>query len=212
MEILMLARVILLLITSFFLGSVPFGYLVSKYLKKIDIREYGSGNIGTANIFRVLGVRYALLVLIGDCLKGLLAVHFAKLTTIENINLQLLVGLFAIIGHNWSIFLKFKGGKGIATTFGVIMSIYPNIAFISAIIWITLVVAFKFAALGSIASIFSMLILSFIFETPVQFKYFLIVINLLAIFRHRSNIVRLLQHREKKIIPNKDYLKKTDVQ
>jgi len=204
----MLARTILLLIISFFLGSIPFGYLVSKYLKKIDIREYGSGNIGTANTFRVLGIRYALLVLIGDCLKGLLAVYLVKLITTESITLQLLTGFFAIMGHNWSIFLKFKGGKGIATTFGVILSIYPNIAFISAIIWVALVIVFRFAALGSIVSVFSMLILSFIFETPVEFKYFLIVVNLLAIFRHRSNIVRLLQHRENRIISNRDYLKK----
>lgn len=211
MEIIMSARIVLLLIISFLLGSIPFGYLVSKYLKKIDIREYGSGNIGTANIFRVLGVRYALLVLIGDCFKGLLAVYLVKLTTTENINIQLLTGLFAIMGHNWSIFLKFNGGKGIATTFGVILSIYPNIAFISAIIWIVLVIAFRFAALGSIVSVFSMFILSFIFKTPVEFKYFLIIINLLAIFRHRGNIVRLLQHRENKIISNKNYLKKQDV-
>ena len=208
MGIIMLVRIVLLLITSFFLGSIPFGYLVSKYLKKIDIRKYGSGNIGTANTFRVLGIRYALLVLIGDCLKGLLAVYLVRLTATESITLQLLTGLFAIMGHNWSIFLNFKGGKGIATTFGVILAVYPSIAFISAIIWVTLVIAFKFAALGSIVSVFSMFILSFIFETPVQFKYFLIIINLLAIFRHRSNIIRLLQHRENRIISNKGYLKK----
>ncbi|MDD3631256.1 MAG: glycerol-3-phosphate 1-O-acyltransferase PlsY [Atribacterota bacterium] len=210
MEIMMSVRIALILIISFFLGSIPFGYLVSKYLKKIDIREYGSGNIGTANTFRVLGVRYALLVLIGDCSKGLLAVYLAKIVATESITLQLLTGLFAIMGHNWSIFLKLKGGKGIATTFGVILSIYPNIAFISAIIWVVLVIAFRFAALGSIVSVLSMFILSFIFETPAEFKYFLTIINLLAIFRHRSNIIRLLQHRENRIISNKDNFKKQD--
>ncbi len=210
MEIAMSMKITLILVIGFFLGSIPFGYLVSKYLKKIDIREHGSGNIGTANTFRVLGVNYALLVLIGDCLKGLLAVYLAKLTATENIAFQLLTGLFAIMGHNWSIFLKLKGGKGIATTFGVILSIYPNIAFISAIIWVVLVIAFRFAALGSIVSVISMFILSFIFGTPVEFKYFLIIINLLAIFRHRGNIIRLLQHRENRIISNKDNLKKQD--
>lgn len=210
MEIMMSVRIALLLIISFFLGSIPSGYLVCRYLKGIDIREYGSGNIGTANTFRVLGVKYALLVLIGDCLKGLLAGYLVKLTTTESITLQLLTGLFAIIGHNWSIFLKFKGGKGIATTFGVILSIYPNIAFISAIIWVALVIVFRFAALGSIISLLSMFILSFIFETPVEFKYFLIIVNLLAIFRHRSNIIRLLQRRENRIVSNEDYFKKQD--
>lgn len=199
------------MIICFFLGSIPFGYLVSKYLKKIDIREYGSGNIGTANTFRVLGVRYALLVLVGDCLKGLFAVSLTKLIAIDNLSLQLLAGFFAIVGHNWSIFLKFKGGKGIATTYGVILAIYPIIALISAIIWVVLVLSFKFAALGSIVSVFSMLILSFIFKVDIEFKYFLIIINLLSLFRHQSNIVRLIHHKENKIISGKDYQKKHDV-
>jgi glycerol-3-phosphate acyltransferase PlsY len=198
-------NIVLLLIISFFLGSIPFGYLVSRYLKNIDIREYGSGNIGTANTFRVLGVKYALLVLVGDCLKGLFAVYLARLITIDNISLQLLAGLFTIVGHNWSIFLKFKGGKGIATTFGVILAIYPIIALISAIIWVALVLSFKFAALGSIVSVFSMFILSFIFKTAAEFKYFLIIINLLALFRHHSNIVRLVHHKENRILSDKDY-------
>lgn len=190
----------ILFITSYLLGSIPFGFLVGKYLKKIDIREHGSGNIGVANIFRVLGVWYAVLVLIGDCLKGFLAVYLAKWTFSTCPNICLLSGLFAIIGHNWSIFLKFKGGKGIATTYGVILSLYPNIAILSAIIWILLVVIMKIAALGSLVSIFSMFILSFIFKTSVEFKYLLIIIILLALLRHKNNIIRLIQHKENKII------------
>jgi len=189
------------IILSYLLGSIPFGYLVGKYLKNVDIRERGSGNIGTANAFRVMGAKYAILVLIGDCLKGFLAVFLARrLLIIDNISFYLIIGLFAIIGHNWSIFLKFKGGKGIATTYGVVFSFYPIISLISALIWGIIVITIKIASLGSIISVFSMLILSFIFNTTLEFKYFLIVINLLALFRHRSNIIRLMQHKENKII------------
>ena len=192
---------ILGIILSYLLGSIPFGYLVGKYLKNVDIRERGSGNIGTANAFRVMGAKYAILVLIGDCLKGFLAVFLARrLLIIDNISFYLIIGLFAIIGHNWSIFLKFKGGKGIATTYGVVFSFYPIISLISALIWGIIVITIKIASLGSIISVLSMLILSFIFNTTLEFKYFLIIINLLALFRHRSNIVRLIQHKENKII------------
>lgn len=188
------------IILSYLLGSIPFGYLVGKYLKNVDIRERGSGNIGTANAFRVMGAKYAILVLIGDCLKGFLAVFLARrLLIIDNISFYLIIGLFAIIGHNWSIFLKFKGGKGIATTYGVVFAFYPIISLSSALIWGIIVITIKIASLGSIISVLSMLILSFIFNTTLEFKYFLIIINLLALFRHRSNIIRLIQHKENKI-------------
>ncbi len=204
----MYSIIIVFLLLSYLLGSIPFGFLVGKYLKNIDIREYGSGNIGVANIFRVLGVKCAILVLIGDCLKGFIAVYMLTLIS-ENYIVYLLAGLFAIIGHNWSIFLKFNGGKGIATTYGVIIFLNPFIAIISALIWVTIVAVFKFSALGSLTSVFSMLILAFLFKTSFEFKIFLIIINLLALYRHRSNIVRLIQRKENKVFFSKKYIKKT---
>lgn len=194
--------IILFIGLSYLLGSIPFGFLVGKYFKRIDIREYGSGNIGASNIFRVLGFRYAVLVMIGDCLKGYLSLYIVRLMDIDGagIYLYLLAGLFAIAGHNCSIFLKLKGGKGIATTFGVILFLYPKIAIISALIWLLLVIILKFASVGSIIAVLSMLILSFIFNTPIEFKYFILIINIWAIVQHRSNIIRLIQRRENKII------------
>lgn len=206
----MMMKFIFFMLLSYLLGSIPFGYLVGKYLRKIDIREYGSGNIGVANIFRVLGLRYAILVLIGDCLKGFLPVYLTRLMITENIPLSLWAGLFAIIGHNWSVFLKFKGGKGIATTYGVILSTYPIIAIISALIWGLLVIILKYAVVGSLISVLSMFFLSFIFETAIEFKYFLLIINLFALLRHRSNIIRLIQHRENKIVSPKNHSQKKD--
>lgn len=189
---------------SYLLGSIPFGFLVSKYFQKIDIREYGSGNIGASNIFRILGFRYAILVMIGDCLKGYLSLYLVRLMHIggTGIYLYLLAGLFAIAGHNWSIFLKLRGGKGIATTFGVVLFLYPIIAIISALIWLILVIILKFASVGSLIAVLSMFILSFIFNTPIEFKFFTIIINIWAIVQHRSNIIRLIQRRENKIIPD----------
>lgn len=189
-----------LLILSYIIGSIPFGYLVGKYLKKIDIREYGSGNIGVANIFRVMGMKYALIVLIGDCLKGLSSVLLARWVLVEDIWFYLFIGLIAIIGHNWSIFLSFKGGKGIATTYGVVLAFYPYLAICAAILWGIIVFTTKYAALGSIISVFSMLFLSLVFQTQIEFKIFILFIIFLAMIRHRSNIMRLLQKKENKII------------
>jgi len=195
---------ILLILLSYLIGSIPFGYLIGKYLKGIDIREYGSGNIGVANAFRVMGTKYALLVLAGDCLKGFFSIVLTKWLVIERIEFYLFIGLVAIIGHNWSVFLKFKGGKGIATTYGVVLAFYPYIAIVAAVIWGAIVLTTKFAALGSIISVFSMFILSFLFKTPLEFKIFIIFIFLFAILRHRSNIIRLLQQKENKIIIEND--------
>lgn len=190
---------VIMILISYLIGSIPFGYLVGKYLKGIDIRKYGSGNIGVANSFRVMGTKYALLVLLGDCLKGFLAVSLAQKLLPEPMWFLLLIGIFTIIGHNWSAFLRFKGGKGIATTYGVVLSFYPLIAVISAIIWALIVLATKFAALGSILSVFVMLVLSLIFNTPIEFKIFVIVVLLFALIRHRSNINRLINKKEHKI-------------
>jgi acyl phosphate:glycerol-3-phosphate acyltransferase len=190
---------IFIIIFSYLIGSIPFGYLVGKYLKRIDIREHGSGNIGVANSFRVMGIKCALLVLIGDCLKGFFSIILAKWLLAESIEFYLLIGLAAIIGHNWSIFLNFKGGKGIATTYGVVLSFYPYIAIIAAIIWGSIVFTTRFAALGSIMSVFAMFILSFLFKTPLEFKIFVVIIFLFAIIRHQSNINRLLHKKENKI-------------
>lgn len=190
---------ILLILLSYLIGSIPFGYLVGKYGKKIDIREYGSGNIGASNIFRVLGVKYALIVLIGDCLKGLLAVLLAKYIISEQILFYLIIGISAIVGHNWSIFLKLKGGKGIATTYGVVLAFYPLIAIISALIWGIIVLKTRFASLGSIVSVFFITLLSFLFTTPFEFRLFTIVIFVFALLRHSTNIHRLIDKKENKI-------------
>ncbi|MFW6148485.1 MAG: glycerol-3-phosphate 1-O-acyltransferase PlsY [Atribacterota bacterium] len=195
---------ILLFLTSYLIGSIPFGYLVGKYGKGIDIRDYGSGNIGVANCYRVMGSKYAIMVLIGDCLKGIFPVLITRWLTTEQISFYLLVGLFAIIGHNWSIFLKFKGGKGIATTYGVVLAFYPYIAIISALIWGAIVLKTKFAALGSIASVSFMLVLSFLFKTPLEFKIFTILIIIFAIIRHHVNIIRLLKKKENRIVSKND--------
>lgn len=169
-------------------------------MKGIDIREHGSGNIGVANTFRVLGKKHALLVLIGDCMKGYLCIQCLKMISATDPCLFYLVGLATIIGHNWSIFLRFKGGKGIATTYGVVLALYPYLALLSAALWFIIVMMTKYAALGSILSVLFMFILSFLFKTSIEFKYFIFILFLFAITRHRMNIIRLIQSKENKII------------
>ena len=189
----------LLIILSYTIGSIPFGYLVGKYIKGIDIRQHGSGNIGASNAFRVLGAKLALLVLLGDCIKGFICIYLSRMIGVELFNYYLLIGMSVILGHNWSIFLKFKGGKGIATTYGVVLAIYPFIAICAAIIWGIIVWISKIPSLGSLISIFFMIIMSLVLKKPFSFILFGLSIFLLAMIRHRKNIARLINKEENRI-------------
>jgi glycerol-3-phosphate acyltransferase PlsY len=188
---------------GYILGSIPFGYLVGKSMKKIVIREYGSGNIGESNVFRILGVKLAMMVLIGDCLKGFIIIVIAKMIEIDSLLFLLFIGIFVIIGHNWSVFLRFQGGKGIATTYGVILAIYPVLAVISALIWLAIVLITKYASLGSLISLIALLIMAIFYQKPVEFIIFCCCVLLLAIIKHHRNIHRLFKGKERKIYVKK---------
>jgi len=182
---------------SYLLGSISFSYFIAKIWMGIDIRNYGSGNAGATNVLRVLGTKPAIIALLGDALKGIIAVYLGKLTGDESI--MLLCGLAVVIGHNWPIFLKFKGGKGIATSLGVILTISPLSSLILIIIGVFIIYITRYVSLGSITSA---IILPFIFYMLHKSGYYLIfalVLTFLALFRHRSNIQRLLSGKESKL-------------
>ncbi|MEW6277235.1 MAG: glycerol-3-phosphate acyltransferase, partial [Candidatus Eremiobacterota bacterium] len=131
-----------LLILCYLIGSVPSGVVVARRLKGVDLRKVGSGNVGAANAYRALGARGGLLVLALDALKGVLAVFLAYMTLLPGFLLpiaKVVFGLTAIVGHNYSVFLRFKGGKGIATSFGVLLALSPKVAFLVLLLWIGLV-------------------------------------------------------------------------
>ncbi len=196
-----------LLIVSYLLGSISTGYIIAKAGKGIDIREHGSGNVGTTNILRTMGVLPAILVLLLDMLKGMAAVYLARwlLGTPEALMLS---GIMAVIGHNWPVFHGFRGGKGIATSMGVILALNPLILFIITAVGILIVLLTKFVSLASLvgALLFPVLLYKYGIKGIEGADYlsviFSIVITLLAIARHKENIKRLAGGKENKIGKN----------
>jgi len=179
-------------------GSIPFGLVISRVLGGVDVRRYGSGNIGTANVLRTVGKTAAALTLVGDMLKGFLPVFAATYMGVGE-PLLLLTGLAAIAGHNWSLFLRFSGGKGVATGFGVLLGIFPVEALIGASVWILVVLLSRYTSLGALASAAVILILVLFRDGPSPRFLFLCLVALFIIFTHRENIKRLLQGTERKV-------------
>ena len=197
---------IVTIIACYLLGSFPTSYLVGKILKGIDIRKHGSGNVGATNTFRVLGAAPGILVLVVDIAKGLVTVsliapyiasHFDTSLTLAW--LKILAGISVIAGHNWSVFLHFKGGKGVATSAGVLLGISAKSVGLAAIVWVIVTGVSRYVSLGSIISAAILPIFMWLSgeETPTLF--FGVAIAILIVVRHRANIVRLIHHRENKI-------------
>ena len=196
-----------LCIISYLLGSIPFGVLIGKMLKGIDIRTTGSGNIGTSNAFRALGPIGGSLVFLADTLKGsipvlIIAFLVPKLIPIDMKTIaQIAVGICAILGHTYSIFLKFTGGKGVATSFGVIVSMCWYVALICLGIWGIVVLTTKISSVASMTGAIAFPITTYIFfkTNDMPLLIFSIVACLLIIYLHRSNIKRLINGEELKM-------------
>ncbi|MGG0916048.1 glycerol-3-phosphate 1-O-acyltransferase PlsY [Bacillus velezensis] len=186
----------LLIILAYVIGSIPSGLIVGKLAKGIDIREHGSGNLGATNAFRTLGVKAGSVVIAADILKGTLA---AALPFLLHVSIHpLLAGVAAVIGHVFPVFAKFKGGKAVATSGGVLL-------FYAPLLFVTMVaVFFVFLFLTKFVSLSSMLtgIYTIIYCLFVKDPYLLIVVTLLTafvIYRHRANIKRIINKTEPKI-------------
>lgn len=192
-------RIALIILSCYLLGSIPFGYIVGKLFKKIDIRELGSGNIGATNVFRILGPSLASVVLIGDIGKGILSIYLVHFLNIDNSLISTIAGLAVICGHDWSLFLGFKGGKGIATTFGVVFALNPTISILALIIWVVVLVTTRYVSLSSIFAVISIFIFTILFKQPYEYIIFSAIILVLGIFNHKDNIKRLRSGNERKI-------------
>jgi len=189
-------------------GSVPTAYIFARSLKGIDIRHVGSGNIGATNAMRVLGKAPALVVLVLDMLKGIIAVIFvadliaSKTPTMGSQALRGTFGLASICGHNWTIFLNFKGGKGVATTFGVLLALAIKISslrFIFAILLVTWLAVFfvtRIVSLASVSSAIALPITMIIFKQSGILIGSSVLIALLVTLRHKANLQRFLQGKE----------------
>jgi len=192
-------KIVLIITICYLLGSLPFGYIVGKLFKKIDIREFGSGNIGATNAFRILGPWLASLVVMGDIGKGILSIYLLKYLNIDSSLILTIAGLAVICGHDWSLFLGFKGGKGIATTFGVVFALNPIISILAVMVWGVVLIISRYASLSSICAIISIFVFTILFKQPYEYIGFSAIIIILGIFNHKENIKRLKSKKERKI-------------
>ncbi len=189
---------VLLVLFSYLLGSVSFSYFISKRIKGVDIRKVGSGNAGATNISRVLGLKFALLVLFLDALKGFVVALLASYLT-TNTPLFLLCCGAVIIGHNWPVFFGFKGGRGVATTLGVFLVIAPIHTLIVLSFLIVIIVLTRYVSLGSIIGAISAPVVLLLLRYPFPYFIFGMAVCLLLLWRHAPNIKRLLQGKESKL-------------
>lgn len=181
-------------------GSVPSGLWLVQAFHGIDIRNYGSKNIGTTNVFRTVGPKTAVLVLIADAFKGILAVGIMSYF-FHNPLLDVVTALGALLGHNYSLFLGFKGGKGVATALGLLIFMMPKVAVASFGIWLVCVLLTRYVSLGSIMAAIFTPPLAWYMGYPSAYVIFSVVVAFFVVLRHKENIHRLLTGTESKIKP-----------
>ena len=194
-----------MLILSYLIGAIPNGYVIGKVFFKKDIREFGSGNTGATNSFRVLGKPAGFIVTFLDIFKGFITVFFPLWFPVHAqgpistfFTHGLIVGIFAIIGHVYPIYLKFKGGKAVATSAGVVLGVNPILLLILAVIFFGILYLTKYVSLSSIIAAISCVIGSLVIHDYILFGMSAFV-SIILIFRHRSNIVRIFKGEEPKI-------------
>lgn len=197
-------RVIFVLLLSYLIGSITTGDIVA-YVKKIDLRGQGSGSIGATNVLRAMGWFYAAVVLTGDALKGIIAVYLGSklIGAINGFDFAIISGIVAIIGHNWPIYTRFRGGKGIATSLGVIIGLTVKSLLMILIVWIITFVASGFVSLASVLAAIAYPIAVYLNYSGDYYKLvFAVTISILAVYRHKSNLQRLFQGKENRILYN----------
>lgn len=182
---------------AYLLGAIPFAYFAGRF-KGVDVRQHGSGNVGTTNAFRLLGVKMGVLVLVGDALKGALAalIGYWAFGAWGGI----LGGLLAMVGHSWNPYFGFKpSGKGVASGFGIILVLMPKITLIALLLFILVVALSRYVSLGSVLAALSVGIMVFLFQEPLAYKVFAVLAVSVVIFRHKSNMQRILNGTENRL-------------
>lgn len=187
-----------ILVICYLIGSIPTAYLLVKKLKGVDIRTVGSGNVGASNASRVLGRWGFVAVLTADALKGLVPVLVLRYIYGEHV--YVLLGAVALVlGHSFTVFLNFKGGKGVATGLGIFIALAPYSTLIAAAAFGVMIYLFRMISLSSITAAFIIAVSVWFLSDWAELKYFTVVIAALVIFLHRSNIVRIMNKTERKI-------------
>ncbi len=197
---------VVLILAAYVVGSMPFSVWVGKLFYGIDVREFGSGNAGATNTFRVLGKKAGIPVLMMDILKGVLAValaHFSAFASHSNplINYQVTIGIAAVIGHIFPVFAGFRGGKGVATLLGVGMAITPVGAGIALGVFLVIFFMFKYISLASMCAglSFPFVVLTVLHNSPIALILFSFMVAALLLITHKKNIQRLLNKQEPKV-------------
>lgn len=191
-----MTREILLIIAAYLLGSIPTGLLLAK-AAGVDIRSSGSGNIGATNVYRTLGRSVGIMTLVGDCLKGAIPVVAAIWLGMSN-GWIAAIGLAAFLGHIYTIFLGFKGGKGVATALGVFLAVSPAAVAAALVIFVAVVWKWRYISLGSIIAAMSMPGMIAVFDARPAIVMMTVIIALLVVWKHRENIKRLKDGTESK--------------
>ena len=210
----MIARFVAAIIVGYLLGSIPFGVLLTRRFAKVDVTKYGSGKIGATNVLRTAGRRVAIMVVALDIAKGMLAVIFAGLIVgkgplvvsgigFGSLSAEALAALAAVAGHNWSVFLKFRGGRGVATFFGGLAALCLPAALVGGEIVIIGAGLTQYVSLGSIAGTigsYAVLVPLYIMNRfPVEYLFYALAGAVIIVFMHRDNISRLMTGKERKL-------------
>ena len=197
---------IIVALAAYLLGSIPAGFLVAR-AKGIDIRKVGSGNIGATNAMRVLGKPAGIFVLVMDLLKGFAAIAWLTVLVLKIFNgtttdletLKIVAGIFVVLGHNYTCWLKFKGGKGIATTAGVYLALAPLALGIALVVFILTVLLTRFVSLGSIVAAVALPIAVWFTRDNLTLRMMTIALGAMAIFKHRKNMQRIMAGTENRL-------------
>lgn len=191
-------KLLFMIVLCYLIGSIPFSLIFGMALGKVDIRTRGSGNIGATNVLRTSGIAVALLALAADLCKGLAAAWIG--TAVGGPGLAALCAAAVITGHCYSVFLNFKGGKGVATSAGIMVFLMPNVFVVVLITFILIVTLTRYVSLGSIVGAIAFpLLAAFVFPQPTAYIIMSIYMIVLVLYRHKDNFIRLRQGKESKI-------------
>lgn len=197
---------ILSCLAAYLIGSIPTGFLMTKIFVGSDIRSAGSMNVGATNVYRVAGKLPGFLTLIIDIIKGVIVVTlvaefcYTYLPDVDHVFYKTFLGLIVILGHIYSVFLKFKGGKGVATTIGVTAAIAPLVLSVSLVVWLIVFIPTNYVSLGSLAFGMALPISALFFDQPFYVVIFCVILCIINTYKHKDNIKRLLNREENKTI------------
>ncbi|MBD3425824.1 MAG: glycerol-3-phosphate 1-O-acyltransferase PlsY [Candidatus Omnitrophica bacterium] len=203
-----MARTVLSVITAYLVGAIPTAYILARLFRGVDIRQHGSGNVGATNLARIMGKKAGIFVFILDFAKGFVGVTVIPVLFFDLFRgsgspaelMLVLSGGASIIGHIWPVYLRFKGGKGVSTTAGVIAGLHPGILLGSLVIWGIVFAVWKYVSLSSITAAIALPVLALATGQDLVFVIFSGILCILGVYAHRKNIQRLLRGEETRIV------------